>query len=214
MKKIALFTLLIVSFTFAKAQVSGWGPKAGMAYSMNQIDETFTIGSNDYRIEDSRYRLAPIYGVYGRLFITNSIFLKPEWNYAESKINADISSLPLDTTLQLRLQKVDIPLLFGYSKNDITRFYAGPVYSKQVIKDPFETDFFKDLFNEYFKNGYWALQVGISHNISDCVIVEARYETNLSKITQFQGLGLDDFQYGMRTHMLTFSIGLDLIDAN
>ncbi|MEJ2162657.1 MAG: porin family protein [Robiginitalea sp.] len=171
-----LSTLLLFVSVAALAQGggSGFGLKAGINFNTSgelKIDELPDISPDTgvgYHV-----------GVWGR--IGSTAYMRPELVYTE--INSDYDGE------SFKMQKLDLPVLFGHKFLGIFHGYIGPAFQYVLSTDLADIDI-SDVENEFSV----GLQIGGGVNFGNLGI-DIRYERGLSPnyldISEVEGIRLD-----------------------
>ena len=126
MKKTLLVAVMALMGTAAFAQAgSGFGIKAGLNYAGNgdYFDSTRDAFENPDR--NAGFHL----GFYGK--IGNRIYLRPELVYTSTKSGYDEG--------ELKIQKLDLPVLLGAKVIGPLHVFAGPSF-QYLLQTDFEAD--------------------------------------------------------------------------
>lgn len=164
MKKTLLFAFAIVFTTFTFAQAgSGFGIKAGLNYAGNgdYFDSTRDAFENPDR--NAGFHV----GFYGK--IGNRIYLRPELVYTSTKSGYDEG--------ELKIQKLDLPVLLGTKVIGPLHVFAGPSF-QYLLSTDFEADqiTFDDVENDFTV----GINLGAGVNLGKFGI-DLRYERGFSE---------------------------------
>ena len=157
--QVGCLTVLIIFLTLflglaanSNAQLTALGLKAGVNYSSTVIDRTFTADGIKWNYATREADVAPVYGAFFRIKIL-SVFIQPEIMFSDHKTNMKLNSINLDTFLTLRQNRIDVPLLIGFSKGDRVRAYIGPVYTRMLQNKVLSNEFLHDEIREILSTG-------------------------------------------------------------
>lgn len=160
MKKITFIVVLLVTGISFSQSGSSFGIKGGLNYGSNG-DIVSTV-EDSYENPDGNIGFH--LGVYGKL--GNRLYFKPELVYTQTSSDYD--------GFNLKIQKLDAPLLFGMSLIGPVDIFAGP--SLQLILD---TDF-EDIDIASVENDFTVgFNFGLAVNIGKLGI-DLRYERGFS----------------------------------
>ena len=129
---------------------------------------------------------------------------------SDHKTKMRISSINLDSVQTLRQNRIDIPLLIGYSRKDRLRGYVGPVYTRVLQNEVTSDEFLHDEVRDIFTNGSWAMQMGMGFDMGP-LVVDVRYETSLGRLSNMITIGGHDFNFDHRNNVLQVSLGWDFV---
>lgn len=209
MKKVGLIIVLALLATSSQAQLKALGLKTGLNYSSSAVNETFANQGNTWKYVTEEAEVAPLFGVFFR-FKVRPIFVQPEFVLSDHKTTMRISSINLDSIQTFRQNRMDIPLLIGYSKKDRLRGYIGPVYTKVLQHEVTSDEFLHDEIRDLFQGGSWAMQMGMGFDMGP-LVVDIRYETSLGQLTNMVSIGGQDFNFDHRNNILQVSLGWDFV---
>lgn len=209
MKKAIIIVLLLSSSFVSNAQLTAVGIKTGLNYSSAVIDETFTNGGTNWKYATEEAQVAPLFGVFARIKFLPILF-QPEILLSDHKTTMRVSSISVDSLQTLRQNRIDIPLLIGFSRKDRLRGFVGPVYTRILENEVTSDEFLHDEVRDIFEDGTWALQFGLGFDMGR-VMVDVRYETSLGQITNGVTLGGREYQFDHRNNVLQVSLGWDFI---
>lgn len=200
----------MVAINQANAQFFQVGAKAGISASDIKVDAIFS-GSNGeesvfYKSGDAV--LGWHLGLYSRIKISR-FFLQPELLYSSTggKIKISNDGVDFPGINEIKLNKLDIPILAGWTFGKSFRVYAGPSFS-YLISGKSTFQYTKDVFKQDFTKGTIGYQAGIGFDIST-VSVDLKYEGNLSAVGKSVSIpGTDiSFDTDLRNPQLILSMG-------
>lgn len=207
MFKTALIVFFLFFSTFTWAQLKGLGTKAGVNYSSILFDKTFTKNGIDFTYAKKEADVGVVLGFFGRGYIKNT-FIQPEFLYSKHNYTTRISSINLDTLRNIKISRVDLPIMIGYSKKDKFRIMIGPVYTKQMQYSPFVDEFYDIDMKNFFKLGSWAAQAGFGFDFGS-LCIDIRYETNLSAFGDKVEIRGQTYKFDYRSSIIQATIGID-----
>ncbi|AKA35946.1 MAG: PorT family protein [Muricauda sp.] len=164
MKKTLLVAVMALMGTAAFAQAgSGFGIKAGLNYAGNgdYFDSTRDAFENPDR--NAGFHL----GFYGK--IGNRIYLRPELVYTSTKSGYDEG--------ELKIQKLDLPVLLGAKVIGPLHVFAGPSF-QYLLQTDFEAD--QITFDNVENDFTVGMNLGAGVNLGKFGI-DLRYERGFSE---------------------------------
>lgn len=199
MKKI--FLILFVMLTTglaANAQFFTAGVKAGVSSSsVNIKDPVGTVTQFKESDNITGYQV----GAFTRFKIGN-ILLQPEAAFAYSGGKVEVNNDPNTASVEVekfKFNRLDVPILLGYSLFKVVRINAGPVAS-MVVSGKLEGD----KIDEYLDNSDWGWQAGLGVDIGN-ITADVRYERLDRNYTDNMDTG-----YDISNEQVILSLGLKL----
>ncbi|MCH2488524.1 MAG: PorT family protein [Flavobacteriales bacterium] len=190
MKKVMLWTLLIISPMLYAQQESGLGIKAGLNYNSN--------GSyfNDAQalVEDPMKNIGFHLGMYGKIDL-GSLYLRPELLYTRTQSEYDSG--------ELTLSKLDAPLLLGIDLLGPLGVFAGPSL-QYILNNEFEDFSLREVENNFTVGA----QLGIALNFTHFGI-DLRYERGLTE-NEVAFVDLSENRIDTRPDQLILGLSLKL----
>jgi len=209
MKKIGFVLALALLAMSSEAQIKAVGLKTGLNYSSAVINETFTSSGTNWKYVTEEAEVAPLFGAFVRIKMFH-LFVQPELMFSDHKTTMRVSSINLDSLQTFRQNRIDVPLLIGYSRKDRLRGFIGPVYTR-VLENKITSDaFLHDEVRDLLENGSWALQMGMGFDMGPLAL-DLRYETSLGRIANKVNLGGHDFNFDHRNSIFQVSLGWDFV---
>lgn len=199
----------LVWLSSANAQLTALGGKGGVNYSSILLSETLKDDGIDWNYAKKEADVGLVLGFFGRAYTKNT-FIQPEVILSQHRYSTRISSVNLDTIRKLNINRLDIPLLIGYSKKDRLRIMAGPVYTKQLHYSPFVDEFYSEDMKHFFRDGSWAAQAGIGVDLGS-VCIDLRYETNLSRFGDEVVIRGKTYKFDYRSSVIQLTLGVDFV---
>ncbi|HET8885668.1 MAG TPA: porin family protein [Salinimicrobium sp.] len=187
MKKF-LIVISLVFFSNLSAQTD-FGVVAGVNYGDNgeiEFQDLSTSGEDVYS-EKADSKVGYHFGLYFRAYLTESLFLKPEVLYTQTKSSYNYNNEDADYTVT----KIDLPILVGFEVIGPLQIFGGP--SLQYITDhEMEGVTFGEIENEFTV----GVQFGAGLQFGRFGI-DARYERGLSE-NEAEVLDLDSTVSGIQ----------------
>ncbi len=202
MKRITLFSLIVLSAIYIHAQSFDLGIKGGVNYSQATILNV--VGFDGVSMDDveNQAGMGIVFGGFAR-YTVGKLVLQPELLFSEDEAlvtlaDASVENQDLGDLLSMKVDKVDLPLLVGYNMFNKIRLMAGPVFSNIKAQD---SDPLFDLSN--VSAGY---QLGFGFDV-DKLTFDARYEGNLSKFKEYIETDAGIIEVDSRRNIFQFTIG-------
>ena len=200
MKKLLLIYLLLgLGFT-AQAQFFTLGVKAGASSSSVHIDDP---ENNLFQFEKAENIAGYHAGAFMRFKVGN-ILLQPEGALTHTGGTVEVTDNQNSTNIEIskyRFNRLDVPLLLGYSFFKVARVHAGPVAS-MLISGKLDGE----RIDEYMQESDWGWQAGLGVDIGN-ITADLRYE----RIDRNYTNDPESNAYGIRNDQIILSIGLKLI---
>ncbi len=205
-----IFALACASIvTTSSAQFKALGLKTGVNYSESVIKETFTSNGTDFTYATHEADVAIAWGIFMRAKFLH-FFFQPEILASNHNTRMKLSSINFDSLSTLKQNRVDIPLLIGYSRKDKIRAYLGPVYTKMIDNPIFSEEFIYEESRTLFNGGSWGFQMGFGFDMGR-LAVDARYETSLGNISDKVVIKDREFNFDHRMNTVQVTLGYDFI---
>lgn len=206
MKKLMMLAV-VFSACRVYAQEFDLGVKAGVNYSQSVILDVVNNTGIDMDDLEAEKGSALVFGGFARATFGKFI-IQPELLFSENKAlvslsDVNVEELGITDFLSINVDKVDIPLIFGYKAFNVIRLTAGPVFSHVSVDE-------NDALFQWDKMtlGY---QAGIGFDISKLTF-DARYEGNLNKYSEIIKTDVGDIAVDTRKSLFQFTIGYKLFD--
>lgn len=207
MKRILFITLALTLFAYTSyAQLFTLGPKIGISSSkVRVIDDVEGIASGDSEV-----------GFHAGLFARVSIlgfYVQPEALFTSARGNIVLEESVTGnarSVQELTYNKLDVPVMLGFKIGPLLRLNAGPTFSFILDQDIREegTSVVNDVRQNYNEANV-GYQIGVGLDISK-VIIDLRYENNLSALGESVTFGGETFPTDMRNRLIQLSLGYKL----
>ena len=221
MKKIILSICLLTLSMGASAQKFTWGGKVSVSSpdikiedfknvdldGGNGIDITQSLGSTNAILS---YQL----GLFARVKLAG-FYIQPELMLSNSKTEIkfldilDDNNDPQEVIGEVKLNKIDLPILVGKRFLRIFRINAGPVFSlllSQNIDQASAEDTWSEIEANY-KNATVGLQYGLGVDIYS-ISIDLRVEKGFQSISENLTIGGTTFEADQRLEQIMLSVGL------
>ncbi|NAS32684.1 outer membrane beta-barrel protein [Flavobacteriaceae bacterium R38] len=204
MRKILLAICILGStIAFSQKSKNAIGIRAGVNYSSNgdlRIQDVIDAGEDI--VEGSESKVGFHLGFYGKLHLTNSIYIRPELVYTRTTSEYD--------DIDYDIQKIDLPVLLGYRIIGPLSVFAGPAFQYTLDNDLGIDDIeLSDVENDITL----GLNIGAAIQLGR-VGLDVRYERGLSENeAEFVGRNISDNLAGRvdsRVSQIIFSLTLKL----
>ncbi|MCC9136846.1 porin family protein [Pontibacter silvestris] len=203
MKKILLIlTMMLTTGLVANAQFFTAGVKAGV--SSSSVDIKDPIGTVT-QFKESENIAGYQVGAFTRFKVGN-LLLQPEAAFTYTGGKVEVNDDPNTTSVEVqkfKFNRLDVPILLGYSLFRVVRVSAGPVAS-MVISGKLDDD----KIDEYLNNSDWGWQAGLGVDIGN-ITADVRYERIKRNYTDNVDTG-----YDITNEQVILSVGLKLFGKN
>jgi hypothetical protein len=216
MKKLIL-TIALLGFTLnSSAQDFSWGPKVGIALPSIKLSDVEDVesGIETLRLlEEANAKISAHIGVFARISLLG-FYVQPEILFSSSKSEVGYNLLLAGQTNyesvagEVRLNKLDIPVLVGKRFLKVFRVNAGPVFTLPLSEDIS----FKSLSSTVgdvetnYKSATVGAQIGAGLDLA-FLTVDLRYELALQSISEGISVGGTEFAADQRVNQFLISIG-------
>lgn len=213
MKRLITILLVMVAIHPINAQFFQLGLKAGLSSSQFKVDEVFSYGENQESVfyKSGEAVLGWHVGLYSRLKISK-VYVQPELLYTATggKIKISNNGADFPGLGEIKLDRLDIPIMAGFYFIKSFRVYAGPTFT-YVISEKSVWSTTKDVFRQDFQKGAIGYQAGIGFDISTFTL-DLKYEGNLSALGKSVSIPGTDlrFETDLRNPQVILSMGFRL----
>ena len=136
MKKLFLTIALVSCSLSISAQSFSWGPKIGIAVPSIKVSDVQDVNSGAQALsllEDVNGKVSGHIGVFARISLLG-FYIQPELLVSSSKsevgFNIPTDDFNLESVMgEVKLNKLDIPVLIGKRFFKVLRVNAGPVFT-------------------------------------------------------------------------------------
>ena len=211
MKKLSLFFIafFVITAAYSQDQFLRLGPKVGISSTDISIGDG--LQDEEYLLESGDAKVGFHVGAFARLSIAG-FFVQPEalFTSAGGKIRIDDVNGG-ELIRDYRLNKIDVPVMIGKKFANLIRLQVGPTFSL-LLNDNADEDISGavDEVNENWKNALIGYQLGIGLDIGN-LILDLKYEGNLSKFGDQISIGGEAFETDMRNNQFILSLGFNLL---
>lgn len=220
MKKLLLFTLLIPLCICVSAQSFSWGAKVNVGSPNLKIKDIQNLeinqnGENIARLlDDTDAVLTYQLGLFTRLMFAG-IYVQPEAMFSSSKTEMTFENIingngnTNNVVGEMKLNKLDVPVMIGKRFMKILRINAGPVFS-YILSQNISQSGIKYAWNEInaeYKNATVGLQYGIGVDIA-MINIDLRVEKGFQAISENLTIGETSFAANQRLEQIMLSMGI------
>lgn len=207
MKKLTLLAVTLMISGLSYGQFFTIGPKIGLSSSKLKLRD------NVDAIKEKDAQLGFHAGLFTR-FTVGGFYVQPEALFTSTDGQIEIAESNGSASKQivdLKYNKLDIPVMFGTKFLKLFRLQAGPTASLLLSADA-KSDFsgVTEDVKESYKDATIGYQIGFGVDISKLVI-DLKWEGNLSSFGDDLKVFGQSFQTDQRNRLLTLSVGFKLI---
>jgi len=216
MKKFILcLSLLLITFNL-NAQEFSWGPKISItspSLNLSDINNMSGIDATIDLLEDTDATLGYQLGIFARASLLG-LYIQPEVLLSNSNSEIKYNDLtdaenPMEIIGEVKLNKLDVPVLIGKRFLKVLRVNAGPVFTlliNQDITQSSASDTYEKIESNY-KNATVGAQIGAGLDLS-IITVDLRYEMGLQSISDGITIGENEFNADQRLNQFLLSVGI------
>ncbi len=221
MKKLFLSVLLLALSISVSAQSFSWGAKVNVGSPNLKIKDIQNLGDNENAenvaklLDDTDAVLTYQLGVFTR-FQLAGIYIQPEAMFSSSKTEMSFENIidgngNTDNKIvgEVKLNKLDVPVMIGKRFMKIVRINAGPVFS-YILSQNIDQSGAKETWNEInaeYKNATVGLQYGIGVDIA-MINIDLRVEKGFQAISENLTIGETSFAADQRLEQIMLSVGI------
>jgi len=214
MKKLFLSTLLLALSFGVSAQSFSWGAKVNVGSPNLKIKDIQTDDNIAKLLDDTDAVLTYQLGVFTR-FMFAGIYVQPEAMFSSSKTEMkfenifDENNTSNNVVGEMKLNKLDVPVMIGKRFMKILRINAGPVFS-YILSQNIDQSGAKEAWNEInaeYNNATVGLQYGIGVDIA-MINIDLRVEKGFQAISENLTIGETSFAADQRLEQIMLSVGM------
>jgi hypothetical protein len=216
MKKLFLTIALVSCSLSISAQSFSWGPKIGIAVPSIKVSDVQDVNSGAQALsllEDVNGKVSGHIGVFARISLLG-FYIQPELLVSSSKsevgFNIPTDDFNLESVMgEVKLNKLDIPVLIGKRFFKVLRVNAGPVFTLPLNESiSFEnlTSNIEDVKTNY-KSATIGAQIGAGLDLT-FLTVDVRYELALQSLSEGISIGNAEFAADQRVNQFLIAIGV------
>lgn len=204
MKNVFILAICLLTSTAASAQFFTLGPKVGFSSSRFSLEEAQSVRAGSSTIGFHA-------GVFTRLTVLG-IYVQPEVLFTQAggqiEVRDEVSD-NFDQIQDLTYNKLDVPVMLGFRIGDVLRINAGPSFSLILGQDARTEGTTAEVRNNY-ESSTVGYQIGGGLDIGRLVL-DVRYEGNLSKLGDSVQLGGRRFDTDYRNNQFSVGLGFKLL---
>ena len=216
MKKFILcISILALGFS-AAAQDFTWGAKISASSPNLKIDDIKNIENADETIqllENTDASLGYQLGLFARVSVLGIYVPEVMLSNSKSEIKftdvMDENQELVDVIGEVKLNKLDVPVMVGKRFLKILRLNAGPVFTLLLSQDVDQSGI-SDAYEEIeanYKNSTVGLQYGIGLDLA-ALTIDLRHEMGLQSISDDITIGETTFEADQRMDQFLLSVGI------
>ena len=220
MKKLFLSTLLLAISFGVSAQSFSWGAKVNVGSPNLKIKNIQNLQDNQNGeniaklLDDTDAVLTYQLGLFTRLMFAG-IYVQPEAMFSSSKTEMTFENIidgngnNNNVVGEMKLNKLDVPVMIGKRFMKILRINAGPVFS-YILSQNIGQSGTKEAWNEInaeYKNATVGLQYGIGVDIA-MINIDLRVEKGFQAISENLTIGDTSFAADQRLEQIMLSVGM------
>lgn len=215
MKKIFLSIITLALCVNVSAQDFSWGPRVSVSSPSLKLKDITNISSGSEAVQllsDTDSKLGYQFGAFARVSLLG-FYVQPELLFSNSNseltFNIKDGEVEMDVVGEVKLNKIDIPVMIGKRFLKVVRVNAGPVFTMLLSEDVDQagaSDTFTDITTNYKKSTIGA-QFGVGIDIS-VLTVDLRYELGLQSLADDISVGNTKFNTDQRMNQFLVSLGL------
>lgn len=220
MKKLFLSTLLLALSFGVSAQSFSWGAKVNVGSPNLKIKDIQNLQNNQNGeniaklLDDTDAVLTYQIGLFTR-FMFAGIYVQPETMFSSSKTEMTFENIidgngnTNNVVGEMKLNKLDVPVMIGKRFMKILRINAGPVFS-YILSQNIGQSGTKEAWNEInaeYKNATVGLQYGIGVDIA-MINIDLRVEKGFQAISENLTIGETSFTADQRLEQIMLSVGM------
>ena len=213
MKKIILcLSMALITFN-SNAQDFSWGPKISItspSLNLSDVKEIQTVSETIDLLEDTDATIGYQFGLFARASLLG-LYIQPEVLLSNSNSEIKYNDLtdsenPMEIVGEVRLNKLEIPILIGKRFFKVLRVNAGPIFTLLINKDIAQSSDYDKIGSNY-KDTTVGAQIGAGLDLA-IITVDLRYEMGLQSITDGITIGEDTFNADQRLNQFLLSVGI------
>jgi len=208
MRKLILSVLLVCSSMSISAQSFNWGVKVNVGSPDVSLDDLKNLDKSGNSVGDLLEVTDPTLNVQLGLFARLQLlgfYVQPEAMFSNSKSELKFK----DVTGEVKINKLDLPVMIGKRFLKIFRVNAGPVFSLKLSEDIKQSGV-KNAADEIianYKNATVGIQYGIGLDLS-MITVDLRVEKGLQSISDEFKIAGSTFSADQRLDQVMLAVGV------
>ena len=205
MRNLILAIVLVFSSMSLSAQSFKWGAKVNVGSPDVSLDDLKNLSEpgnsvDELLITDPKLNLQ--LGLFARIQLLG-FYIQPEAMFSNSKSELKFEGVEGE----VKLNKLDLPVMVGKRFLKIFRVNAGPVFSLKLSQDIKNLKDSSDEIVANYKNATVGLQYGIGLDIS-MITVDLRVEKGLQSISDELKIAGKSFSADQRLDQVMLAVGI------
>ena len=213
MKKIFLCLSLALITYNSNAQDFSWGPKISLtspSLNLSDVNEIQTVSETIDLLEDTDATIGYQFGLFARASLLG-VYIQPEVLLSNSNSEIKYNDLsdsenPMEIVGEVKLNKLEIPILIGKRFFKVLRVNAGPIFTLLINEDITQPSDYEKIESNY-KDTTVGAQIGAGLDLA-ILTVDLRYEMGLQSITDGITIGENTFNADQRLNQFLLSVGI------
>ena len=213
MKKIFLCLSLALITYNSNAQDFSWGPKISLtspSLNLSDVNEIQTVSETIDLLEDTDATIGYQFGLFARASLLG-VYIQPEVLLSNSNSEIKYNDLsdsenPMEIVGEVKLNKLEIPILIGKRFFKVLRVNAGPIFTILINEDITQPSDYEKIESNY-KDTTVGAQIGAGLDLA-ILTVDLRYEMGLQSITDGITIGENTFNADQRLNQFLLSVGI------
>ena len=205
MRKLILAIVLVFSSMSLSAQSFKWGAKVNVGSPDVSLDDLKNLSESGNSVDElliTDPKLNLQLGLFARIQLLG-FYIQPEAMFSNSK-----SELKFEAVAgEVKLNKLDLPVMVGKRFLKIFRVNAGPVFSLKLSQDIKNLKDSSDEIIANYKNATVGLQYGIGLDIS-MITIDLRVEKGLQSISDQLKIAGKSFSADQRLDQVMLAVGI------
>ena len=205
MRKLILAIVLVFSSMSLSAQSFKWGAKVNVGSPDVSLDDLKNLSESGNSVDElliTDPKLNLQLGLFARIQLLG-FYIQPEAMFSNSKSELKFE----DVTGEVKINKLDLPVMVGKRFLKIFRVNAGPVFSLKLSQDIKNVKNTSDEIIANYKNATVGLQYGIGLDIS-MITVDLRVEKGLQSISDQLKIAGKSFSADQRLDQVMLAVGI------
>lgn len=217
MKKLILGISVIALGLNASAQDFAWGAKVSATTPNLKIEDIKNLNNPDETVqllENTDASLGYQLGIFARVSLLG-IYIQPEAMLSNSKSEIKFTDVMdenqelVDVIGEVKLNKIDVPVMVGKRFLKVFRINAGPVFTLLLSQDIDQSGAggaYEEIQSNY-KNSTVGMQYGIGLDIAS-INIDLRHEMAMQSIAEDITIGDTTFEADQRMDQFLLSVGI------
>lgn len=197
----------------AIAQKLTIGPIIGLNYSNLSFDESFASKGEDYTFITQNSAIGIVGGAFTR-FEYKNVSIQPAFLYSQDKSDIRLSSQYVQQLQTITVNKLQMPILFGYNFKNIIRAQVGPVFSVFVdgsIVPSNSTSFLQ--FKDCVDKKAFGYQFGLGLDLPK-MSFDLKWEKEVNPMSFQTQMSYNTFVFNQHKSAVQFTFGYKVFDQS